>query len=523
MKRKILRIAALTLVLMLGAGAAAQTADDVSYSMAEKLLLQLDDGSGFKGTLTITADAVEGRESEAFSTLMPLVMDVTYIMPDSGDAAAAPSRLTLTLNASEYQQGSAEFSLQGGAVYMQSSLLGDGWYLLDDNILSPLLEAIGVQNAPLAVPDLTQPTGPMPGMLSFFTDIAKQMFSAKANGIAAELQDYLTKIDFWLEGYRETMQMTTLDSGDAAVEILYRLPPTAVKSQLKQLLVDLMNDEALLKSLAAVMPAQQAQLYLSPELQPYYFYAVDGLPLDGDLTIRRVLSLMGETVELSVEMPLYDSVSGAATLAYTRSRGGADMPYENTLSLHSADSDLELSYRTYETITGTVVYQGTVLYRNAEADGTAQPILWVSFDLSQFTQMTKDLRGYETQYATYKLSVAPAAVPDGEDASLYAAFSKTDLTLDTKFASLAPKTSPTTAEITLTVSGDDMAQTVTVALSGSTTAPWTPQALDVSQAASLKDMPAEDIQALLSQAVIKGGLLFLPYLNLPQTAPAVAD
>ena len=135
------------------------------------------------------------------------------------------------------------------------------------------------------------------------------------------------------------------------------------------------------------------------------------------------------------------------------------------------------------------------------------------------TQTTKDLQGYETQYQTVKLSVAPAAVPDGADASAYAVFSKTDLKLDMKFASFAIKTSPTKADITLTVSGDELAQTITLALSGATTEKWTPEAFDALQATDLQQMPAADLQELLSQAVIEGGLLFLPYIKLPQLTP----
>ena len=92
-----------------------------------------------------------------------------------------------------------------------------------------------------------------------------------------------------------------------------------------------------------------------------------------------------------------------------------------------------------------------------------------------------------------------------------------------KFASLAAKTSPTAADIALTVSSDDMAQTITLSLSGTTTAQWATEAFDPAQAVDLAEMSADDLQSLLSQAVIKGGLLFLPYLNLPQITPENAN
>ena len=35
-------------------------------------------------------------------------------------------------------------------------------------------------------------------------------------------------------------------------------------------------------------------------------------------------------------------------------------------------------------------------------------------------------------------------------------------------------------------------------------------------------MPKDELTALVSQAVIKGGLVFLPYVSLPQTSPSPA-
>ena len=94
----------------------------------------------------------------------------------------------------------------------------------------------------------------MSGTLSFFTGMAGNLLNTDLDGMNAAMQDYLTKIDIWLEGYRQGVEMTTLDDGTSAMEIAYRLPPAAVKSQLKQLIVDLMNDELFLKRLTAVMP-----------------------------------------------------------------------------------------------------------------------------------------------------------------------------------------------------------------------------------------------------------------------------
>lgn len=522
MKRMMIRIISLGLMLMLCAGAAAQDADDISYTMSEKLAKQLSAGSGFVGTLTLNATAAQGRENDAFTTVKPLVMDWTYIKLSGDGETGVPeeTRVTLSLDVSEYQQGSAEISVQDGLIYMQSSLLGDGWYLLGDQLLQSVLGKIGSANVLPEAAQLVQQGGLMSGTTSFFSNMAVYLIGGNTAGISDALEQYTTKIDFWLEGYRDTVRMDTLDDGTSVMEIAYRLPPAAVKSQLKQLLIDLMNDETLLSDLQSLMPKTQSDQFLEPSLQPYYFYTVDELPLADDLIIRRVISLLGDTVELSVTMPLYDSQSGAMTLTYTRKQGGEDMPYENTLRIAGESGSAEIAYRTYETMTGTTVYQGTIVTDGAEVDGVKPQSVRAAFDLSTQTVTTKDLNGYETLNQSLKLSLAPVETPDAQEATQYAAVPKTDISLDASYASLSAKNAPTDVTMKLTLSGEDMAQEVTLEFQGTTTVNWTPEAFDKSQATAVANMTQEEQDALVSQAVVKGGLLFLPYINLPQISPA---
>jgi len=512
---------ALGLTLMLCAGAAAETTDDISYTMAEKLMKQLEAGSGFAGTLTMTATAAEGRESEAFSTVKPITLDWTYINVRSDDETSE-ARVSLTMNSNDYQQGSAEASLRDGTVYFTSSLTGDDWYAAATDTLPSVAGGEALAALPDAS-DLVQLRGLLPASLTFFANMTGYFVGGNFDGLSESMEQYTTKIDFWLEGYRDSVQMDTREDGSSIMEIEYCIPAAAVKSQLKQLLIDLMNDEALLAELAALMPEDQAELYLSPSLQPYYFYAVNELPLEEDLVIRREVSFMGETVELSVTMPLYDSVNGSMTLQYIRTQDGNDMPYENILRLTGENSSAELSYRTYETITGSSVYQGTLRVEGTDENGEKLKTLWLSFDVSGSSVTTKDLNGYETLNQSLKVSVAPGEIGDDENAQDYVTITKADLALDMSFSSLSAKNSPTDVNITLTLGGEDMAQEIALEFSGTTTAKWTPETIDISRAVSLADMTQEDLAAMLSQAGIKASLLFLPYVNLPQISTDTAD
>jgi len=221
-----------------------------------------------------------------------------------------------------------------------------------------------------------------------------------------------------------------------------------------------------------------------------------------------------------ITMPLYDSVTGSSVLTYTRSQDGVDMPFHNILGLESADSYMELSFDDSLPVDKATVNRGTILMKNKQADGSPAPIYWAAFTLSTQSETTKDLNSYETQYETIQFSLSPATIPEGEDASAYAVIPETNIALDMKLATRATKTSPTTADMTLTISGSAMAQTITLSLSGATEAKWTPVSFATETATDLIHMAQEDLQSLLSRVVVKGGLLFLPYINLPQITAA---
>lgn len=526
MKRTIARIVALGLTLLLCASAAAESTDAVTYTMAEKLVKQLKAGSGFTGTVTLTSTAVQGRENDAYSTVKPIVLDWTYIRNTADEEAGTPeeTRINLSMSNNDYQQASAQISVQDDITYFMSSLTGEDWYELSSDTLSLSdLMATDAAASSAGAQELTQLAGLLPASLTFFANMTGYLSGGNFEGLSDSMEQYTTKIDFWLEGYRDTVQTDTREDGTSILDIEYRIPAAAVKSQVKQLLIDLMNDETLLAELSALMPESQAEQFLSPSLQPYYFYAVNELPITDDLVIHRIVSFLGETVELSVSMPLYDSKSGNMTLEYTRTQDGEDMPCENVLSLTGESTSAELSYRTYETITGTTVYQGTVRVEGTDENGDTPKTLWASFDLSSSSVTTKDLNGYETLNNTIKLSVAPGETDVETDADNYLQFYAVDLSIAMSFSSLSAKNSPTEVDVVVLLTGDDLAQEIALEFTGTTSARWTSETLDVSQAVSPADLSQEDRSALLSQAGIKAGLLFLPYVNLPQVSTDAAD
>lgn len=540
MKRIASRILTLCLALaLLPAAAFAEATAEPAYTMAEKMYKQLEKGSGFSGTLTLEAAAVPGREAEAFTTLKPITLDGTFIYVREDLAAKKPaeSRVTLALMDGDNQQATAELALRSGGLYVRTSLAGDGWYTARGAVAAQGEAQGGTLSE--AAQSLLSGTA-MPGVAMFVAGLASQFGTVDTAALATLLDTYTTKIDLWIEAYRQNALLSKGKDGATTMQIDYQIPAAAIKAQLKQLLIDLLADTELTALLAKAMPDGWAERYLDPAMQDYYFYAVDQLSLTGDMTIRRTLSLRGDTLALSLALPFYDSQSGACALRYDRVKGTGDLPDENTMELESEALLLRIAYQTYDTLTGMTVYQGNVLRqpRGAQTDGagTAADLVTslmgktfsAAFTLSMQQATATNAEGTQTQSLKAELALTPDYTPDtagdgyasptAQQAAQYAVFEPADFTLDAAFSSGQANNAATTLTFTLTCSGDTLPQVVTLTFSGHTRSKWAVDSLDTAAATALDGMDSAALGTLLAQTGVRGGLILLPYLGLPALA-----
>ncbi|MDD3213227.1 MAG: hypothetical protein PHY64_06120 [Eubacteriales bacterium] len=518
-------------------GAVAETADGLDYTVEEKLVKQIQAGSGFQGTLTLESTAVEGRESEAWTTIKPLTVDVGYIYvrEDTAKNTKPENRLSFSFVDGEKTLGTAELSLNDGLLALRSSLLGDGWYTLDESAAAGSLSGGDATEGMIGqeAQSFYSQTA-LPGLAAFTVGLIGHIGETDDSKWTELLDPYTTKIDLWLEGYRQDAILGKLDDGTTTMEIDYTVPASAVKAQLKQMVMDLLADDSMLSALSAILPDEDLKTYLDPQQQNYYFYTIEELPLKGDLELSRTVSLMGETLALSISLPLYDSVGGEATLLYRRSQGEGDLPENNTIELTSDEKLVRLNYQTYKTLTGTTVYQGTLLRQmqgaeafevGADAQPNTQKTFSAAFTLS--TQKTEDAKnpGSNSLNRMLSFTLSPeytpedstdeTAAPTEEQKAEYVVFSPVEMVLDSTFTSGQAKNAATSVDATLTISGDDMPQTITLSFSGKTTGKWTPDAVDAQTATSLDGMNQTALSTLLAQAAVKGGLLLLPYVGMP--------
>ncbi len=538
MNRKLRSLLALVLLACLGLGTLAPgLAASLDYSVAEKLEKQLEAGSGFTGTLSLSLTAAQDREAEAITTASPIVLDLAYIYAREDVAAGLPAerRLSLLYPDTSNPQASLYLSFKEGGAFLKSNLLGPDWLALHSPGEAQTGAAPAVPGAlAQAVEGLLGQTA-VPSLLSFLASLGFQGQFSGEDALAEALVPFTTKIDLWIEGYRQSAVLGKLEDGTTTMEVKYAITPAAIKAQLKQMVLDLLSDPVLLPQLQALLPREQARRFLEPKLQSHYFAAIDALPLGEEMTISRTVSLKGDTLALHLRLPFYDAQGGALALNYDRTAGEGDLPDSNVLSLESQVLSLRLEYQVYHSLTGVTVYQGTlrreprglVGFQVGEAqDQALGKTLSAAFTLTHTQAGNLDREGVETLTHSLELSLSPLLTTQneqGEEISLtqaelatYYQFPALEITASAAFASKPAKNASTSLEATLKVSSEDLPQVLELSLSGKTVAKWPLDSFDAQGLQVLPALSQEALEKLLTQAAGQAALLFLPHFRLPQ-------
>ena len=516
MKRFLCLLMCLTCLLLPAAHASEANGED--YTVAGKLIKQLWAGSGFSATVSVEVAAKEG--TQAMSTLKPIVMDVSYIYVRPTATETAEHRADVVLMDGENALSAAHAQLKDGALAVQADVISPDWYSFGE---APLQEGEAEAGADLLVQlgeSLLAQTG-MPALASFAGQAAALLHGA--DGLEDVLESYLIRMDLWIEGYRQNAVLDKLEDGTTTMSVYYDVPPAAIKSQAKQMVLDLLSDQVTLARLQEAAGEELSQLLLNPSLQSYYFSAIDALPLASNMTIGRTVSLEGDTLELHLSLPLYDAEGGEVTLRYDRTRGEGDLPDDNTISLESELRAISLTYQEYSSMTGVRVIQGTLTSepRGTEAftveegaPADAQKTLALSFSLKQQESETKDdeLRDVYTYDATLNLE------SEGEG-DAYVAIPATEITLASTFVSKELKSAATDMEATVTLGGDAWDQTYTVTITGRSRQKWEPEELSPDRI-YVSRMTETDVTSLLPGAALRFAALMADFLTAAPAASA---
>lgn len=479
----------LTLVPVMGLGA-----QQTQYTLKEKMQKQLDAGSGLQGTITLSG----------LPALKDLTLDVRYIAPE----IQSQVQLALSSGGAElakllmYQQGdvlAADAGLSSGKIYSFSG----GW----ETLLSYL-----------STGDLKKTQSPLPALL---LDILSPKDAQGNADLETAASPYLTKVDLWMQAFAAQPAVEKNSAGLSLTKVEYSIPAASLKAELKQLLMDLLKDDTLLPLLWARMSQQQANLYLNPSLQSFYFQAVDALPLTGDIHLLRRVTTLGQVTETSVTLPMAGELK-QVSLTQTATQTG------DAFSLEALSEQGTLAFSLAPMDSGTqdsLILSGLVRWLPAQNPGwqvgSTEPqysgkalSLTYQATLTQTTATGAEGKANET----YDLSLYLnpdwshlAGEATDEVKAQYALTMPAKFTLSLLLKSGQARNSSTALTADAVWSYGDT--NVKLNAQFKTMPPWTFQQVDMASAIPVESLTQQDLTALGLELLSKPGLLqTLPFL-----------
>lgn len=440
---------------------------------AEKLLKQLEAGSGFSGSWTVDLADRNGN------TLLqkPFAGDITYIYvrPDEETGNTAAHELTLAITEEEQSLAKAAVYVQDGDGYLQSDLLGENWYHLHQ---SEDAAAIG------ELDDLLRQFG-IPSIMKL--GLAAVWGHRESGNFNNALDQLAIQTDLWLEAYRTRTVLGKTEEDKSTLTASYAVPAEAIKAHLKQLLQEILTDTSLHTALALAFNEDTAQTYLNAGYLSFYCDVVDALPLTGEAVLERTVFVGGGTAALRLSLPLYDTAAGDCVITYDQQCGRNDQPDETAIMLQSGLRSILISFQQYSSITGVSVLQGEV--HSTPVQHPEEKSIECGFTLTHTQQEDVDEQARSVYSVNQVLTVTPLG-----SGSKAAAVPATEIMLTAAFASGASQKAATEVTATLLVGGDDLEHQVTVTLNGKSCRKWDvtsprDQAQEWTQADRLQALP----------------------------------
>lgn len=505
------------------ASAAVLNTSDYDLTVAGKLYKQIADGSGFSGTMHLE---IHNAGDDSVIESVPFAWDYIHVLPTG--LSEEERRFSLHLMDGETAAATTYAQYQDQKLRFQSSLLGESWYELSaaPSVVSGINAEKGKVEEQTAqtAEAFAQGLGLPAGMLRF-APVLLASFTPADENLPLLLDRFLTKLDIWLEGFRTGVEMGQTDDGASTLRFSYSISPSNVKAQVKQMIVDMLSDAAMVDKLTGYYGEDIAASYFNPFWQPYYLAAVDALPLEENLTIdRTVVAFTGETLSLSLSLPYSDPVMGDCVLNYSRELGKDQQPL-NQISLESENRTVTLEYMEYNSLTDVSVLQGSFISvpaENAEnvknAENAAAPLA-VAFVLKMEETEGKQDDGYLTQNLSIQLSLAPDQESDLEDQQ---EFPPMNIDLTAAFSSKEPAKAATQIEASLAVYGESDETRLVMQLNGKTRVKWTPDELPA-EIVSVDAMTDEQRSAMTQEAVSNLLSLLLPHLSNIDLGASVSD
>lgn len=415
MKKRFMGLLALILVLSLGAASAA------TYTLPEKLQIQLSIGNGLKGTFTISSSG-----ELAGTPFLKAVSDAEYSLRGMSSGEELHYYVFQT-DQNENMTGMTELYRKDDICYLRSDM---------------------VQGTVLSFPSRGQlldsqfpATGANPTISTALIRYLSLSAKDREDSFNAIWNRYGNELEFWLADFTMDSEVVTREDGNSALNFTYHIPGEAVRTRILSLFNAFGSDTELQSKLDTVMTQEQKSLYVNAQLGDYYRGILEQMDFSRPLTLTKQVSSLGEVFSSGMELPLDSKLTGYQTLKIDSSNG------MSTFTLSKEDGLISLSVP--DAAEDTPDYEKTIYFRRLSADNNKTG--WEG-NLSLRADITKTLRQYNDEEERSHQTEHYSIVLDSDESQEHTgyaipAFERAELELDLHYYSKFSQNSATTLEV----------------------------------------------------------------------------
>ena len=422
------------------------------YTQAEKMQRQVELGSGLRGAMRMAVTGESGW-AQFLAPLNNTEFQLRMIL--SGDEISA--QMYAVKNETETAQTE---------IYKDT----DNWYMKTGLLLDSVLSLPARGDLISSLTDARTQGNP-----SF--DSFMLRFLLKSMGYGNLQADSMkTLVQTWMENYAAPMEVYQGEAG-TQMRFAYEIPAEDVKREIMDLLVLLTSSDdhaALQTALRDLMTQEQADLLLNPDMQWYIEDVLQALPLSGDITYTREVTMQGQEKFSEIYLPL-EIQDGTWTELTIQTVSN------HTTYLLSGPGQV-LSWMPESM--GKDHYRGSISLERQGADSYA-----LTYDVTTSTERSVDEEDYHHETITYVMLVSPDEEHAQQDAD-YVTFDPIELQLRFHYYSKESKRSATTLDVTL--SGLIPGGRMQAAAKFRTTTPWEITAMEHAGSISLAQKTTEE-------------------------------
>lgn len=483
-------------------------------------------GNGIRGTVTLSASGV----AEWVDVLLPFTattLQVRAIGEKQGDMTSIVSddddwQVKLYAKDAEGSQRAVTY-LYGTpeGMWFQSELLPETLlslpvqnvqllYQLIDGELPGLLTSID----PFALNAAEKASGNTAAYsaMAELLQISPDEWSAKWEPVLAK---YYTELDMWLSMYASEPVIAG-STGSLTMSTSYSIPSEDLKDEAKYIIGLMIYDSELQNLLLPHVTMEQRMLYLNPSLVYFYEYCIDQLPLSGNIILKREMTAKGETIGMSVSLPLTslptevtepagemianlfslpytDILSGIERITFTQSGGDV------SITVASPQRSISFIIDDAASNAETVHWDGFV--RITPAVGNDEPPLSAAFTYKTSHKLWEDEDWVKHEDYTYFVSIEPDfSLTDADDPfrSSYVDFPPVSVEAELAYSLQTDKANrPVDLDMTVKAVLPDAEVTVNADLR--TTSPWAHDVLPMEGGEELLKLTAERSSELLKR------------------------